>query len=122
VRSVDGQLITLSHHSAPLVRRLSDPANAELLAAALRATLGGEWQLRWEQGGAEPTAEPSLPPPQAEAAPTGAAPDPAGEAEPEPQPATAADEKPGAGGSPQGTEDAAITLLAQHLGASKIDG
>ncbi len=111
VRSVDGQEITLTHQSAPLLRRLSDPANVALLAAALRATLGGEWQVRWEQGGTEP------PPAQTpEPSPPVSAPDSPSEREP------TGDGPPEPGRSEDGGEDAAINLLAEQLGASKIDG
>jgi DNA polymerase-3 subunit gamma/tau len=119
VRSVQGQVITLAHHSAPLVRRLSEQANTELLAAALRATLGGEWQPRWEHAGPEQAAaESPSPPPKAEPPP----PAPAAEAGGEPEPEAAGAGESGPGSSDQGTEDAAINLLAQQLGASKIDG
>jgi DNA polymerase-3 subunit gamma/tau len=119
VRSVEGQVITLTHHSAPLVRRLSEQTNTELLTAALRATLGGEWQPRWEQDGAEQApAEPPSPPPKSEPSP--AVPEVGAGGAPEPEPAGGGE--PEAGSSDQGTEDAAINLLAQQLGASKIDG
>ncbi|WP_034275837.1 DNA polymerase III subunit gamma and tau [Haloechinothrix halophila] len=52
VRSVDGNLVVLTHKAAPLARRLSDPTNVEKIAAALREVLGGDWQVRCEHEGA----------------------------------------------------------------------
>ncbi|MPY81174.1 MAG: DNA polymerase III subunit gamma and tau, partial [Actinophytocola sp.] len=39
VRSVEGNLVVLTHKAAPLARRLSDPTNAEKIAAGLREVL-----------------------------------------------------------------------------------
>lgn len=52
VRSVEGNLVVLTHKAAPLARRLSDPTNVEKIAAALREVLGGDWQVRCEHEGA----------------------------------------------------------------------
>jgi DNA polymerase-3 subunit gamma/tau len=120
VRSVDGRVITLTHQTAPLLRRLSDPANTEVVAAALQSALGGEWQVRWERGDPEAGPETAQPAP----VPPPPKPEPELEAagEPEPEPEAAEDEEPDPGGPDRTTEDTAIGLLAQQLGASKIDG
>jgi DNA polymerase-3 subunit gamma/tau len=118
VRAVAGQVITLTHQAAPLVRRLADPANTEVVAKALRTALGGEWQVRWEQGGSQAglAGPPPVPaPPQPEPDATRAA-----EPEPEPQVPEQVDSDPEE--PHRASEDTAIDLLTQQLGASKIDG
>lgn len=56
VQRVEGNTIELAHTAAPLVKRLSEPHNVEVLAGALTTALGGQWQVRWVHG--EGTAAP----------------------------------------------------------------
>ncbi|WP_090097653.1 DNA polymerase III subunit gamma and tau [Lentzea jiangxiensis] len=58
VSEVDGNVVTITHTSAPLARRLAEPRNTEAIAAALSAVLGGTWQVRCTHGtpGATPQA------------------------------------------------------------------
>lgn len=51
VQSVEGSMVVLSHIAEPLARRLSEPRNAEFIAAALHEVLGGTWQVRCVHGG-----------------------------------------------------------------------
>jgi len=51
VQSVDGSQVVLAHTAEPLARRLSEPRNAEFIAAALSEVLGGTWQVRCVHGG-----------------------------------------------------------------------
>ncbi|WP_106181452.1 DNA polymerase III subunit gamma and tau [Prauserella shujinwangii] len=53
VHSVEGSTVVLTHTAAPLVRRLSEPHNADRIAAALGELLTGEWQVRCVHAGAE---------------------------------------------------------------------
>jgi len=46
VQSVDGSDVVLAHPAEPLARRLSEPRNAEVIAAGLSQVLGGEWRVR----------------------------------------------------------------------------
>lgn len=51
VQSVEGSLVVLAHTAEPLARRLSEPRNADFIAAALHEVLGGSWQVRCVHGG-----------------------------------------------------------------------
>ncbi|MTD55996.1 DNA polymerase III subunit gamma and tau [Amycolatopsis pithecellobii] len=51
VQSVEGSMVVLSHTAEPLARRLSEPRNADFIAAALHEVLGGTWQVRCVHGG-----------------------------------------------------------------------
>ncbi|KAA9152470.1 DNA polymerase III subunit gamma and tau [Amycolatopsis acidicola] len=51
VQSVEGSQVVLAHTAEPLARRLSEPRNAEFIAAALHEVLGGTWQVRCVHGG-----------------------------------------------------------------------
>ncbi|HUQ60092.1 DNA polymerase III subunit gamma and tau [Lentzea sp.] len=58
VSEVDGNVVTVTHTSAPLARRLAEPRNTEAISNALSAVLGGTWQVRCTHGapGATPQA------------------------------------------------------------------
>ncbi|WP_089950160.1 DNA polymerase III subunit gamma and tau [Lentzea xinjiangensis] len=58
VSEVDGNVVTVTHTSAPLARRLAEPRNTEAISNALAAVLGGTWQVRCTHGtpGATPQA------------------------------------------------------------------
>lgn len=63
VVSVDGTAVTLTHSAEPLARRLSEPHNAERIAAAFKEVFGGDWQVRCVHGAAaaRPAAAPKAP-------------------------------------------------------------
>ncbi|MEV6712023.1 DNA polymerase III subunit gamma and tau [Lentzea sp. NPDC051208] len=50
VGEVDGNVVTITHTSPPLARRLAEPRNTEAIAAALSTVLGGTWQVRCTHG------------------------------------------------------------------------
>ncbi|MFI6100932.1 DNA polymerase III subunit gamma and tau [Lentzea sp. NPDC051213] len=50
VGDVDGNVVTITHSSAPLARRLAEPRNTEAIANALASVLGGTWQVRCVHG------------------------------------------------------------------------
>ncbi|GAA3995428.1 hypothetical protein GCM10022247_14060 [Allokutzneria multivorans] len=52
VQSVEGNAITLTHTAEALAKRLSDPRNSEVIAAAVESVLGGKWQVRCVAGNA----------------------------------------------------------------------
>ncbi len=68
VQSVEGEVVVIAHPSAPLARRLGEQRNADAIAQALVAVLGGHWQVRCAH--AEPGSAP--PPPRAGGAPAAA--------------------------------------------------
>ncbi|MGW3480588.1 DNA polymerase III subunit gamma and tau [Rhodococcus indonesiensis] len=56
VRSVDAGRIVLGHDSAPLVKRLVEPRNSAVIADALRAVFGVDFEVTCVQGAATPPA------------------------------------------------------------------
>ncbi|MFE0024828.1 DNA polymerase III subunit gamma and tau [Amycolatopsis sp. NPDC059021] len=52
VVGVEGSVVTLTHKSEPLARRLSDQANAQKIAGALKTVVPGDWQVRCVHGAA----------------------------------------------------------------------
>ncbi|MDG3009516.1 DNA polymerase III subunit gamma and tau [Rhodococcus sp. D2-41] len=50
VRSVSGQVLTMSHDSAPLAKRLAEPHNLEVVRGALEDVFGVDWQVQFEVG------------------------------------------------------------------------
>ncbi|RDI21008.1 DNA polymerase III subunit gamma and tau [Lentzea flaviverrucosa] len=50
VSEVDGNVVTITHTSAPLARRLAESRNTEAIATALASVLGGTWQVRCTHG------------------------------------------------------------------------
>ncbi|MEV7554882.1 DNA polymerase III subunit gamma and tau [Amycolatopsis sp. NPDC089917] len=66
VVTVEGTAVTLTHNAEPLARRLSEPHNAERVAAAFKEVFGGDWQVRCVHGAAQArqaTAAPKAAPP-----------------------------------------------------------
>ncbi|WP_191302393.1 DNA polymerase III subunit gamma and tau [Lentzea cavernae] len=57
VSEVDGNIVTITHTSAPLARRLAEPRNTEAIATALSSVLGGTWQVRCTHGAPGATAQ-----------------------------------------------------------------
>ncbi|HVW41391.1 MAG TPA: DNA polymerase III subunit gamma and tau [Amycolatopsis sp.] len=150
VQGVEGSTVVLAHTAEPLARRLSEPRNADFIAAALHEVLGGTWQVRCVHGGGGGgggSARPSGPrpqpnPPQRAApqqpqrtyqrsAPAPPAPPRVAQAEPDiplpPEPddeeaMTAEDFTPSPPAAPAVDPDAvAHQLLAEHLGARPLD-
>ncbi|HVV13328.1 DNA polymerase III subunit gamma and tau [Amycolatopsis sp.] len=70
VQSVEGSMVVLAHTAEPLARRLSEPRNAEFIAAALHDVLGGTWQVRCVHGGGGGSARPSGAGPRPQPSPT----------------------------------------------------
>ncbi len=52
VRSVEGSRVVLVHDSAPLAKRLADPRNAAVIADALHAVFGAEFEVTCVHGSA----------------------------------------------------------------------
>jgi DNA polymerase-3 subunit gamma/tau len=46
VHAIEGSTVVLTHTAEPLARRLSEVRNADAIADALQAVLGGQWQVR----------------------------------------------------------------------------
>jgi DNA polymerase-3 subunit gamma/tau len=141
--AVEGSTLILSLPTAPLARRLSEDRNVEMIKRALHTVLGVDWQVRCEHAGghagsggaqqqcpperaARPPERPSrrtAPPPPDEGVPP--PPEP-----PDPEnPAPLDDEAMLAetatmireGASHQDPEEVALALLAEQLGARRID-
>jgi DNA polymerase-3 subunit gamma/tau len=151
VQSVDGSTVVLAHTAEALARRLSEPRNADSIAAALHDVLGGTWQVRCVHGGGgggagrpgNPGPRPQPNPPQRAAAPersyqrpAPAQPAPVREQAPEPDiplPPEPEDEEsllaeepiPVGADLPRAEaldpEAMAHKLLAEHLGARPLD-
>ncbi len=54
VRAVDGNILVLTHESAPLAKRLCEQRNADVIAEALKDALGVNWRVRCETGAPVP--------------------------------------------------------------------
>ena len=103
VASLDGDLLTLSAATAPLVKMIADDSNTELLRTALASVVGGAWRVNVELAGGPAAA---------------AAPQPS---EPEPDPRD--DSRPASRGDSAATdpEADALSLLQSTLGARPLD-
>ncbi|MFC5290755.1 DNA polymerase III subunit gamma and tau [Actinokineospora guangxiensis] len=144
VHSVDGTTVTVAHPAAPLAVRLSEPRNAEAIAQAIGAVVGGSWQVRLVHAAAG--GAPAAAPPPARPAPTPPArptPDPpqrryvpAADLPPEPPPEPDLPPEPedeeellaeaartqGADSGPRtDPEEAMLQLLADKLGAKPVE-
>ncbi len=103
VASLDGDQLTLSATTAPLVKMIGDESNTELLRSALSSVIGGTWRVTVELAGA-PAADPTPHEPQPE-------PDPRDDSGPaNPSNSVAAD-----------PEADALSLLQSTLGARPLD-
>ena len=103
VASLDGDQLTLSAATAPLVKMIGDDSNTELLRSALASVVGGTWRVTVELAGA-PAAEPT---PQA----------------PQPEPDPRDDSRPANPGDSAAIdpEADALSLLQSTLGARPLD-
>ncbi|MGH3974441.1 MAG: DNA polymerase III subunit gamma/tau, partial [Pseudonocardiaceae bacterium] len=137
--AVQGSTLVLSLPNAPLARRLGDDRNVELIRAALRTVLGVDWQVRCEHVSGEaglPSAQPQpqKPTPQTRSPerPVSrrlAAQPPDDEVSPPPDPPPDDDEAMLAEAAglrqehsiPRDPEEVAVELLAEQLGARRID-
>jgi DNA polymerase-3 subunit gamma/tau len=120
--AVQGGTLVLTLPTAPLARRLGEERNIEMIKQALHAVLGVGWQVRCEHAGtgaagaerpASPHGAPRSPTPRRDL--PAPAPTPGGEDETMPA---------GAEGIPaerRDPEEVALQLLAEQLGARRID-
>ncbi|WP_410656001.1 DNA polymerase III subunit gamma and tau [Amycolatopsis sp. lyj-112] len=69
VASVEGHAVTLTHNAEPLARRISEPHNAERVAAAFKEVFGGDWQVRCVHGAAASVRQAAAPKAAAPSAP-----------------------------------------------------
>jgi DNA polymerase III subunit gamma/tau len=131
--AVEGDTLVLSLPTAPLARRLGEERNIEMIKRALRTVLGVDWQVRCEHTGGT-TGPGSVQPPQRALERPGRRlevparpPDPGMPPPPEPPDL----DEPGAVPVPPGDEpmhsehldpeQVALELLAEQLGARRID-
>ncbi len=101
VASLDGNQLTLSATTAPLVKMIGDESNTELLRSALASVVGGTWRVTVELAGA-PAADPTP-------------------REPQPEPDPRDDSRPATPGEAADPEADALSLLQSTLGARPLD-
>jgi DNA polymerase III subunit gamma/tau len=103
VASLDGDQLTLSATTAPLVKMIGDESNTELLRSALASVVGGTWRVAVELAGA-PAVDPTP-------------------HEPQPEPDPRDDSGPAAPGNSAAAdpEADALSLLQSTLGARPLD-
>lgn len=115
VRAVEGNVLILSHDSAPLAKRITEQRNADVIREALKDALGVNWQIRCEVGAAQA-------PPQAKPAEFEPPPDPADNQRAE-EDSMMAEVSRDEGNAPRrDPEEVALELLKSELGARRIDG
>jgi DNA polymerase III subunit gamma/tau len=112
VRAVEGDILVLSHESAPLAKRLVEQRNSDVIREALKDALGVDWKIRCETGAGSP--------PQPEREPVAAFAS-------SPQHDDEEDMLAEAGSDTSDTprrdpEEAALELLQSELGARRIEG
>jgi DNA polymerase-3 subunit gamma/tau len=119
VRAVEGNMLVLTHASAPLAKRLSEQRNADVIAEALKDALGVDWRVRCETGAAEPA--PAAAPPVAKEAPADEPAD-VDSAQRDEEEHLLAEAGRGDSSEPRrDPEEAALELLQNELGARRID-
>jgi DNA polymerase III subunit gamma/tau len=131
--AVDGDTLVLSLPTAPLARRLGEERNIEMIKRALRNVLGVDWQVRCEHTAA-PTSPGGVQPPQrSPERPAGRRPEVPGRPPDHgmPSPLEPPDFEEPAAPDPPGDEpihsehldpeQVALELLAEQLGARRID-
>jgi DNA polymerase-3 subunit gamma/tau len=137
--TVHGSTLVLNLPNAPLARRLGEDRNVELIKTALRTVLGVDWQVRCEHVGGDagipsaqvqPQKQPQRTrPPDRPASRRPAAQGPDDGVPPPPEPPVEDDEAmlaEAAGMSQEHAarrdpEEVALALLAEQLGARRID-
>jgi len=115
VRTVDGNTLVLTHETASLARRLSEPRNTDVITEALKDALGVNWRVRCEAGGPSPEASPS-------AAPAAVDMESARRADEEAMLAEAAVDAGSEAPPRRDPEEVALELLQNELGARRIGG
>ena len=131
--AVEGDTLVLSLPTAPLARRLGEERNIEMIKYALRTVLGVDWQVRCEHTGGATGPGGNQPPQRSSERPAGRRidvpprpPDHGMPAPPEPTDS----EEPGVPAPPADEpmhsehldpEQVALELLAEQLGARRID-
>jgi len=117
VSEVSGNALILTMPSPGMARRVLEAANADLLRAALKEVLGVDWAIRCEAGNEAP---PSRSVPVRETAPV-ATEEEHNVADDVPDDFDASVADPPGRYAPRDPEEVAIELLAQELGAIRID-
>jgi DNA polymerase-3 subunit gamma/tau len=122
VHAVEGQTVIVSHTAAPLARRLGEPRNVDAIAEALRAVLGGSWQVKTVHAATDAAPEQQRrPAPQPEpAAPVRPTPAAVDQPPPPEPPSDPDDEEPEPEPRTDSTADA-FRLLTDKLGARQVD-
>ena len=124
VISVESGVLLVAMPSAGMARRVLEPANSDLLRAALKQVLGVDWTIKCEAGDG-PAGSAARGP---ATSPTG--PNPAGDDAAEPPQPPPEDDIPDDYGEPpdpmavqtvRDPEEAAIALLTTELGARRLD-
>ncbi|MGB3475882.1 MAG: DNA polymerase III subunit gamma/tau, partial [Mycobacterium sp.] len=115
VRTVDGNTLVLTHETASLARRLSEPRNTDVITEALKDALGVNWRVRCEAGGPAPEAGHS-------AAPAAVDVESARRADEEAMLAEAAVDAGSDAPPRRDPEEVALELLQNELGARPIRG
>jgi DNA polymerase III subunit gamma/tau len=113
VLAVEGDILVLSHVSAPLAGRLNEARNVEIIRDALKDALGVNWTIRCEAG------SPTAPAPVARPRQVVETPPPVEEDDEESMLAQAVHEEVGPRRDP---EEVALELLQSELGARRIEG
>jgi DNA polymerase III subunit gamma/tau len=113
VLAVEGDVLVLSHVSAPLAARLNEARNVEIIRDALKDALGVNWTIRCEAG------SPTAPAPVARPRQVVETPPPVEEEDEESMLAQAVHEEAGPRRDP---EEVALELLQSELGARRIEG
>jgi DNA polymerase-3 subunit gamma/tau len=131
VIAVDAGVLHVAMPSAGMARRVVEPANSDLLRAALKELLGVDWTIRCEAAGSSGADSAGTAPrgstggPPSASLGRGAVPDP-----PPPPPEAPEDDIPDDYGEPldpaaresvRDPEEIAIALLSAELGARRLD-
>ena len=130
--AVEGDTLVLSLPTAPLARRLGEERNIDMIKRALHTVLGVDWQVRCEHTGTSAgpagTQPPQRPPEPAVRRSTAPAPPPDDRVPPPMEPehfgnpgSPAPPDEEAMDSAPLDPEQVALELLAEQLGARRID-